>query len=670
MPCGPRYKKPAGSLLTTPIPAHYRNRPHNHPLNLPPATNPATHYTTHYRNPQPPQQRHLDPPTFDMPAPRARYIAALAAALAARTCAADTKPNVVLFMPDDLHHYWDDAPKHPTDDGYTDHGLFPNMEAIRNEGVVFTRSYVAGSKCAPSRFNLMTSRYCSGGVFPNADTKYSGTNANSAADAADADATRVQVTVPSCKLSGTDLTDNLPTTLAANGYETIMSGKWHLSESLNWDNSVYDDHVNAVKEAGFTNPASVYVENLKCDGGEDCINTYGFSHNMEWMVNTSLAAIDASVDAGNPFFLYFAPTLPHSGGGDAEDNLEFAPDTHTPSGILAESPGTEMRSREDLIVDAHTALDGVETAKRLDHYIGGMVVDDALGELVQHLKELGVLEDTIIIVTMDHGQLAKESLYEGGIRTSLMARYPPGIDGGLAVSTPVTNLDIGPTILEAAGLVYPSDDTSGVNGASWWPLATGADDKAETAVANRECIFTEINLERAATCGDYKYMSWWTSSSATNNHAEDYPDVGVEHQLYNIATDPSEENNLADMQAHADTLADMQQALRAFLQGTPATAFSSSSSSSSSSTTTSTSTTTTVAPTTGPACENKRKADFCIDANLHRCMNNNKFIKGCVAACDQYTDSCDARRARREDEVLGNPHRTRTVLIRGRAVTV
>lgn len=602
-----------------------------------------------------------------MPAPRARCIAALVAALAARTCAAANPPNIVLFMPDDMQHYWDDAPVHPTDEGYTDHGLFPNMKAIRDEGVVFTKSFVAGAKCAPSRFNLMTSRYCSGGVFPNANTKYSGTNANSADDADDAEATRVAVTVPSCKLSGTDLTHNLPTTLAANGYETIMSGKWHLSESLTWDNS-YDDHVNAVKEAGFTNPASVYIENLKCDGGEDCIDTYGFSHNMEWMVNTSLTAIDASVDADKPFFLYFAPTLPHSGGGDAEDNLKFAPDTHTPSGILEESPGTEMRSREDLITAAYEALDEVET-KRVDHYIGGMVVDDALGALMQHLEEkLGVLENTIIIVTMDHGQLAKESLYEGGIRTSLMARYPPGIGGGLTVSTPVVNLDIGPTILEAAGLVYPIDDTSGVDGASWWPLATEAAGEAESAVANRACIFTEINLERAATCGDYKYMSWWTSSTATTNHAEDYPYVGVEHQLYNLATDPPELINLVDMPEYAEILADMEGALQAFLQGTPATASSSSSTTSTTTTTTSTSTTTTAAPSTAPVCENIRTD--CSTASKRKCRNINKFINGCALACDQYTGSCSARRARREAEVRGDAASVRPVLIRGRAVAV
>ena len=49
--------------------------------------------------------------------------------------------------------------------------------------------------------------------------------------------------------------------------------------------------------------------------------------------------------------------------------------------------------------------------------------DDALGALMAHLKSKGELDNTLIIVTQDHGQMAKDSLYQGGVRTALFARY-------------------------------------------------------------------------------------------------------------------------------------------------------------------------------------------------------------------------------------------------------
>ena len=552
------------------------------------------------------------------------------------TAATSTGPNVVLFMPDDLHFFWDEAPAHPTTEAYHDNALLPNMQDIRDNGAVFTNSFVAGPKCAPSRFNLMTSRYCSGGVFPTANIKkYSGTNSN----AGDGTATRVSVSVPSCKLSGDDLAHNLPTTLANAGYDTIQSGKWHLSDSLTWANSDYADHVDAVKQAGFTKPASVYIENLKTT----TYDTYGFTHNMEWMVNTSLSAIDESDAAGKPFFLYFAPTLPHSGAGTIEKNLNY-PDTATPNGILDASPYTTMRSRADLVAAAHVATD-----TRTDTYIGAMACDDALGALTQHLDETGLLDNTIIIVTMDHGQLAKDTLYEGGIRTALMVSYPASIQQGLAISTYVTNLDIGPSIIDAVGATYPGTDTSGVDGGSWWPLATGDPNAGDTAVSMRECIYTEINLERAVTCGDMKYMSWWTSADVTNSHHAAYPSASEEHQLYNLATDPTEQVNLASLERYADTLAAMQQKLYDFLG-------------------VSTATTTSQTTTEVGACQDTNKEAFCSRATKKRCNNKEKFINGCAATCDEYNGNCATRRVRK-DASNAKPQ-ARTVLIRGRPVAV
>ena len=85
---------------------------------------------------------------------------------------------------------------------------------------------------------------------------------------------------------------------------------------------------------------------------------------------------------------------------------------------------------------------------------------------------------------MDHGQIAKDSLYEGGTRVALMARFPAAITAGSTISIPVTNLDLAPTILTAVGVAVPTSLDS--DGISWWNKAADmiADDTnaAEDAI--------------------------------------------------------------------------------------------------------------------------------------------------------------------------------------------
>ena len=99
------------------------------------------------------------------------------------------------------------------------------MNIIREEGAVFTQASVAGPKCAPSRFNTLTGRYCSRGEQSKTDTTFAATEGGD---------TRSTVDVPTCKLIGADLKNNLQTDLTASGYATIMAGKWHLSATAKY----------------------------------------------------------------------------------------------------------------------------------------------------------------------------------------------------------------------------------------------------------------------------------------------------------------------------------------------------------------------------------------------------------------------------------------------------
>ena len=71
---------------------------------------------------------------------------------------AAARPNVLIFQPDDLHHYWDDAPPHPAGVAGPLRAPTPHMDALRAEGTVFTSAYTSSPMCAPSRFGLVTGR--------------------------------------------------------------------------------------------------------------------------------------------------------------------------------------------------------------------------------------------------------------------------------------------------------------------------------------------------------------------------------------------------------------------------------------------------------------------------------------------------------------------------------
>ena len=398
------------------------------------------------------------------------------------------------------------------------------MNKVRAEGVVFTAAIVAGPKCAPSRFNVLTGRYCS--------RSYQAHSKGGAAE--NGNATRTSVDVPTCKLIDADLTSNLQTDMAAGGYETIMSGKWHLSTGSYA--SPYTEAEADVADAGFSNAASIYVTNMDAEG----LTTFG--HNLEWVTAKAIEGIDSAFESSKPFFLYFTPTNPWGQNqGMNTESLEDFTVRDTPSGTLAADPVSGMPARSTVLERAPACSGRKCAAGELDDgWVGTIAVDDSLGSLMAHLKAKGELDNTLIIVTQDHGQTAKESLYQGGVRVSLFARYPPAIRAGLVVNTPVVNVDVAPTILEFAGLTA----SFGIDGVSWWGAAASAQTPS-ASLLGRECLISEMNYDRIVVCGSMKYLSNWDDSKdAKASITKNFPAHADAEQIYNLASDPTEQTNL------------------------------------------------------------------------------------------------------------------------------
>jgi arylsulfatase A-like enzyme len=342
-----------------------------------------------------------------LPLPVAAAIAAACVAAAGTAAAADkVRPNVVFILIDDL--------------GWTDFACFgsdlyrtPHIDQLARDGMTFTHAYSACTVCSPTRAALMTGKYPA----------------------------RLHVTdwIPgqmpaNPKLLVPDWTKHLPleeTTLAevfrAAGYVTASIGKWHLGDEPHYPQQQGFE----LNIAGTSKPAPP---------------TYFAPWNIPTL--TEGAAGDYLTDRlgeeavqflrrsrDKPFFLYLA----HFG-------------VHTP-----------IQGRADLVEEYRAVRRG--QLRHQNAVYAAMVesVDATVGRVRETLREMGIDERTIVIVTSDNGgrvpttsnhplRAGKGSCYEGGTRVPLIV-YAPGVTRpGTASDVPVMTIDFYPTLLELAGV--------------------------------------------------------------------------------------------------------------------------------------------------------------------------------------------------------------------------
>jgi arylsulfatase A-like enzyme len=185
-------------------------------------------------------------------------------------------------------------------------------------------------------------------------------------------------------------------------------------------------------------------------------------------------------------------------------------------------------------------------------------LDEALGRLTDTLQSLGILDNTIILYTSDHGSHFKtrnseykRSCHEASIHVP-MALTGPGFFGGGRVTDLVSLVDLPPTLLDAAGLPIPEDmeGRSILDGRKNWP-----DD-----------VFIQISesqIGRAVRTKRWKYGV--TAPDADGNKAPDSPGY-VEQYLYDLEYDPHEQTNLIGFTSHREVSKRMRERLLKYIQ--------------------------------------------------------------------------------------------------------
>jgi arylsulfatase A-like enzyme len=169
-------------------------------------------------------------------------------------------------------------------------------------------------------------------------------------------------------------------------------------------------------------------------------------------------------------------------------------------------------------------------------------VDSVLVHVFNRLDELELAEDTLVVVTADHGECLDDhacwfdhhGLYEENVHVPLLMRLPGRIPAGRRIPGLARLTDIAPTVLEAIGLAELAPQ-EGMTGQSLWPVLTGARTRR---VPRDELYLTECTWmrKRAWRRGEWKLIE------ALEPDFHGFPPL----ELYNLTADPGERHNLAD----------------------------------------------------------------------------------------------------------------------------
>ncbi|MEO0966479.1 MAG: sulfatase [Planctomycetota bacterium] len=422
--------------------------------------------------------------------------------------------------------------------------ITPAVDRLAAEGTRFDRAYATAATCSASRASLLT------GLHAHASGQYGHSH-----------------TVGRFHTYAS--VQSLPRILKDNGYRTAVFGKLHVS------------------------PLDVYP----FDRWEKGSDLPGGSRNTVAMAGTAAEWWTQRPD--EPFFLYFATYDAHDGRPGHLGNGE---------GIAANSaispyPGVEAVSFEPSEMTVPPWLnDTAGVRNRMANYHRSINrFDQGVARLVERLKQTGQYDNTLILVTSDHGppmQGAKTTLYETGARVPLVVRHPESQRRGVASSALVTLVDVVPTVLNYARIDPPvvrpvvpfaNDEKPWSNppprpyqfhGRSFLDVLE-QEHPAGWDEAFLAHTFHEVRMYdpmRVVVRDRWKFIynldfmtpQTWAIKTFRTDRPLDQQFVGVrplepfllrpQYQLFDLENDPWETNNLADDPAHADRVAEMLEA--------------------------------------------------------------------------------------------------------------
>lgn len=460
-------------------------------------------------------------------------LTAMLPAASAALSAAESRPNIVIFLVDDMG-VMDTSVPFLTDDAgrpkrypLNDYYRTPNMEKLANRGIRFN-NFCAMSVCSPTRISILTGQ--------NAARHHTTNWINPDKD------NRGPSGPPQWNWKGLRKADvTLPRLLHDAGYRTIHVGKGHFgpreSEGADPKNLGFDINVAGCSIGA---PASYYgMENYgnSRDRAPNAVPHLGRYHGTETFLTEALtleakARVTEAVSAGNPFFLYLAHYAVHAPFNSDPRFAAHYKDSAKPGPAQAFA----------------TLIEGM---------------DKSLGDMLDHLERLGVAEDTLIFFVGDNGSDAplgdehevacaaplrgkKGAHFEGGMRVPFIAAWAKAcgkahqkrlpIAEGAIQSQQAAIYDLFPTILSLAGI--PSPQGHVVDGVRLDTLLAG---KADRSRRDEFLMHYPHSPHRSDYFTVYREGPWKVIYHYFPSKASD----GSHYQLYNLVEDPFESRSVA-----------------------------------------------------------------------------------------------------------------------------
>jgi choline-sulfatase len=404
----------------------------------------------------------------------------------------------------------------------------PAMAGLADNGVVFDNAYTASPLCTPARGALMT------GLLPSRT---------------------------GCYDNAAGFSSEIPTFahhLRNQGYRTVLSGKMHFcgpdqlhgfEERLTTD--IYPADYDWTPDWETTERPHWYHDMSSVTEAGTCVRTnqLDFDDEVAFAAERGLFEHIRSGDE-RPFCFVVSFTHPHDPYAITQEYWDRYRSEDVPMPVHGYDPSIstphEERLREVCAMDEVELTD--EMVRDARHaYLGAVSdVDDHLARLLEVLRVTGRLDNTVVVLTSDHGDMQGErglwykmSFFEGSARVPLVVSAP-GRFAPARVSSPVSTMDLLPTLVGIAGGDDSAEALGELDAQSLLPLLRGERDDREVVVGEylAEGAIAPLVMVRR---GAWKLV-----------HSPADPD-----QLYDLSTDPLERTNRVDDPAVAEVLSEL-----------------------------------------------------------------------------------------------------------------
>lgn len=431
------------------------------------------------------------------------------------------RPNIIFLIADD-HRY-----ESIGINGCTDVST-PNLDGLGRRGTIFDQAHCQGSMhpavCVPSRASLMTGR----NIFAS--------SCNPTAD----DYTTGQSECPAFTIPA-DL-PTFPQRLRDAGYVTHAIGKWHndraaFARSFSSGERIFFGGMSDHDKVPLNTFDSTGVHGTGDIRFEDGLSTDLFAEAARRFLR--------SEHDSAPFCLYVAFTAPHDPRTPPPEFVVSPEGVTLPANVLPTHPFDtgDALVRDETLESFPRSRDALR--RHLADYYGMIAhLDAAIGSILATAGEMGLLEDTIVVYTADHGLalgqnglMGKQNLYEHSLHVPLMMAGP-GIGEGVRVPHLVWHGDTRATLLDMAGLaIEPTSD-----GQSLHPLLQGG------GQAPRDTFCAAYRTSQRMIRSDrYKLIRYFPSRlfavPVTAGYPVPTPGSSLE-QLFDLQEDPGEMVNL------------------------------------------------------------------------------------------------------------------------------